>query len=328
MRSLTLSGLLLAALFFSAALPLIVAGAHGLDSPSARLSHPVVGQDSSSWLRLVPQEEEFSVLLPVQPALLAFQVESYLRPNGQKIEEQRLYSAYANRVVYVVRSYRTSNPRGLLADYLRTHGSSQTFERDLSLDGFNGRQYRHNTGVSFSTIRYFLTHRRLYVVEAVARVENNPAAGRFLSSFRLGEGRNAAVAASPSPRHESDSPAAAPPAEAATAASGAAVAVGQQQSQERIYRVTEVSHRAVIVARPAPPYTDAARAGGITGTVVLRVVLSATGQVIHIVPVQRLEHGLTENAITAARHIKFLPAEIDERPVSSYAQIVYNFDMN
>ncbi len=88
-----------------------------------------------------------------------------------------------------------------------------------------------------------------------------------------------------------------------------------------------MTRRAVITSKPEPPYTEAARTNQVTGTVVLRAVLSASGQVTNIVPVQRLPHGLTEQAIAAARRIQFQPAMKDGRAVSQYVQIVYNFNM-
>jgi hypothetical protein len=38
-----------------------------------------------------------------------------------------------------------------------------------------------------------------------------------------------------------------------------------------------------------------------------------------------LPYGLTEQAITAARQIKFTPAMIDGTPVSMWMQLEYNF---
>lgn len=48
---------------------------------------------------------------------------------------------------------------------------------------------------------------------------------------------------------------------------------------------------------------------------------------MNIRPVSSLPHGLTEQAIAAARQIKFTPALKDGRPVSRQVQLEYNFNL-
>jgi hypothetical protein len=56
-------------------------------------------------------------------------------------------------------------------------------------------------------------------------------------------------------------------------------------------------------------------------------VLAASGKVINIVPLSRLADGLTEKAMLAASHIKFIPAIKEGRYVSQYVTIEYNFNI-
>jgi len=85
--------------------------------------------------------------------------------------------------------------------------------------------------------------------------------------------------------------------------------------------------RARIKQKPEPEYTKAARWAGVSGTVILRAVFSADGQVEHILVLQSLPHGLTQNAIEAAKKIKFTPATKEGRPVSTFAQLEYTFSV-
>jgi TonB family protein len=94
-----------------------------------------------------------------------------------------------------------------------------------------------------------------------------------------------------------------------------------------VRRLTEVTQRARILTKPEPEYTEEARRNQITGAVVLRVVFSASGQVVDIRTVSGLPFGLTERAISAARRIRFVPATKDNRPVSVYMQLEYNFNL-
>lgn len=80
-----------------------------------------------------------------------------------------------------------------------------------------------------------------------------------------------------------------------------------------------------IISKPRPGYTDAARANQVTGSVLLKVTLLASGQVGSIVPIRRLPDGLTEQAIAAARLIKFEPKKVNGVPQSITVTIDYGF---
>ncbi|MGH9904057.1 MAG: energy transducer TonB [Pyrinomonadaceae bacterium] len=95
----------------------------------------------------------------------------------------------------------------------------------------------------------------------------------------------------------------------------------------RIFPQSLVEQRARVLSKPEPQYTDEARRNQISGTVVLRAVFSRTGEVTNIRAIQILPFGLTEKAIAAARQIRFLPAINDNRPVSVYMQLEYNFNL-
>jgi TonB family protein len=104
-------------------------------------------------------------------------------------------------------------------------------------------------------------------------------------------------------------------------------ASSETEPGSKIYSPKSVATKARILSRGEPQYTDRARAAGVAGTVVLRAVFASDGTVKHILVVKGLEYGLTEAAVRAARKIKFLPAQIDGRPVSQYVQIEYNFNL-
>ncbi|HJR08225.1 MAG TPA: energy transducer TonB [Pyrinomonadaceae bacterium] len=95
----------------------------------------------------------------------------------------------------------------------------------------------------------------------------------------------------------------------------------------RPFNPREVTRKANITSKPEPLYTEEARKNQVTGTVRLRLILSASGQVTGITPLTKLPDGLTEKAIEAARKIAFTPAEKDGRKVSQYVTIEYNFNI-
>jgi len=99
------------------------------------------------------------------------------------------------------------------------------------------------------------------------------------------------------------------------------------EDPDHIYPPQQVTERARVLAKPEPQYTEEARRNSISGSVVLRVVFSRSGEVINIRAVQTLPFGLTERAIAAARMIRFRPATKDGRPVNVPMQLEYNFNL-
>ena len=85
--------------------------------------------------------------------------------------------------------------------------------------------------------------------------------------------------------------------------------------------------RPTILYREKARYTDAARNAGVRGTVVLMVVFADDGVVKHILAIQPLSHGLTEEAIRAAHKIRFTPAMRDGKPISLIGMLEFTFNM-
>ena len=70
-----------------------------------------------------------------------------------------------------------------------------------------------------------------------------------------------------------------------------------------------------ILEKPKPVYTAEARALKIEGTVLLDVLFGASGEIRVLGVVNGLGHGLDENAVDAARRIRFNPAKQSGKPV-------------
>jgi TonB family protein len=100
---------------------------------------------------------------------------------------------------------------------------------------------------------------------------------------------------------------------------------GDANQPHKIYQPREVTTKARILTRSEPQLTAAALENHVSGTIVLRGVLAFDGKVRGIRVIKGLDYGLTEEAVRAARQIKFMPAMIDGKPVSQYFQVEYNF---
>lgn len=82
-----------------------------------------------------------------------------------------------------------------------------------------------------------------------------------------------------------------------------------------------------ILFKPKPEYTDEARAKKVEGEVLLQVTFAASGEVRIERVVQGLGYGLDNTAQSAARQIRFRPAQQDGQPVDSSAIVHITFAM-
>ncbi|MDQ3684054.1 MAG: energy transducer TonB [Acidobacteriota bacterium] len=98
-------------------------------------------------------------------------------------------------------------------------------------------------------------------------------------------------------------------------------------AHDRIFSSEELEQRAVLLSKPQPGYTEAARMNNVSGTVRLSLVLGANGDVLDVTVINGLPDGLTEQAIDAARGIRFMPAWKDGRRVSQYVTVEYSFNV-
>ena len=82
-----------------------------------------------------------------------------------------------------------------------------------------------------------------------------------------------------------------------------------------------------ILFKPKPVYTDEARSKKIEGDVLLEVVFTAAGEVKVQRVVHGLGYGLEDSAESAARQIRFKPAQESGQPVDSTAIVHITFEL-
>ncbi|HSK70127.1 MAG TPA: energy transducer TonB [Pyrinomonadaceae bacterium] len=82
-----------------------------------------------------------------------------------------------------------------------------------------------------------------------------------------------------------------------------------------------------ITFKPKPRYTDEARQNNVTGTVRLRIQFLASGQIGSVSPVSGLGYGLTEQAIAAAKQMRFEPQMKDGQRVTVVKTVDFGFSI-
>ena len=80
-----------------------------------------------------------------------------------------------------------------------------------------------------------------------------------------------------------------------------------------------------IISKPSAPFTDSARKAGVEGVIRVAVLFGADGKTIDVMLIKGIGYGLDQQAMTAARRIKFEPMQKDGKPVSIIKLVEYSF---
>lgn len=255
------------------------------------------------WQRFTVKDEEFTVMLPALPAMRTQKI--YVM-QLRKTRTERQLGSYGNGVVYTIRSVENLLDESL--DALIAPRAKSNNRVDIALNGVNGKQVEFTTthGVHGAT-HFFKTKKRFYEFSALGAPLNDPRLQQFFSSITLGGDRKGS--------------------EVEDGMGTIPSAVAPVGEPEQLYTGRDVDRKVVLVMKPEPSYTESARQGQITGTVVLKAVFSSNGAVTDIRTVTGLPYGLTERAIFACKQIRFLPAAKDGKFVSVWMQLEYNFNL-
>ena len=279
------------------------------------LASAVVAQENgsvpneSSWQRYTIKGEDFSIKLPLLPAMATI---DDFRLDETLSSRVRQLGAYADGVVYTIYILDNGKPNQAFKNFVREISSQRwdtTTQKEVTVNGFVGNQYSavHPLG---GALQIFATNKRFYQVQAFGATADDARVKPFFASLMLGEkGEAVEVSDGHGVPYE-------PGTQSTT-----------QISTEKIYVGKEVDRKVMLAMKPEPMYTRQAKQRAIEGTVVLKVVFAANGSVTNIRTASDLPAGLTENAIDAARKIKFIPAMKDGKYVSMWMQLEYNFNL-
>ena len=94
-----------------------------------------------------------------------------------------------------------------------------------------------------------------------------------------------------------------------------------------IKSVTLSGNSLQIISKPKALYTQEARENQTQGSVTLRVVFLQTGEIGNVQVVNGLPDGLTEQAVLAAKGIKFTPFVRNEEAINVTKLVQYNFTL-
>ena len=258
------------------------------------------------WKRYTIRGEEFSVMLPEPPAM-AGRKEMVMQFGKQR--QQHTLGAYADGLVFTVLCVENSNPRESVEDYLEreifTHaGWERSSQKELTVNGFKGLQYITPNKIP-GTMQIFATRNHICRFHAFGATVDDARIQQFFSSVTLGD-KNAGIEVKEG--------------------SGSSYKATTQDNANA-FTIKEVDRRPFIAFKPEPSYTEEARQNALTGSVILKAIFTADGAVTNIKVASGLPYGLEENAIEAAKKIKFIPAMKDGKLVSTWMQLEFNFNL-
>ena len=280
----------------------------------------IIAQPGSQWIDFAPEDRFFHVSLPHEP-----KVETVTATYDLLSVSGNWYTAGSAGASYAIWSLRDHSGIGwdeesgldaaadlfwqtllkqardtVLNNVNRRAGIA--YVKELPVNPLPGREYSVVLGKLSGTAQIFVAPRRIFILLAADTADGPWERERFLSSFKVSPqvGRIQQYG-DPKGRVVDD--------------------------EGPIFLQKEVDERARVLSKPEPSYTESARTFGVRGTVFLRAVFSKTGEVTRVEIIRRLPHGMTGRCLAAARAIKFSPAMKDGKPVSTWIQLEYNFNI-
>lgn len=298
---LRLGGIALAALFFVCAGS---AQSSGDTNAFASYSAPTV------WTRYKVPTQQVSVLLPKLPT-----VQPDPRPCSQS--EGAIYHAFADQILYEFRWYAKSEkpfpdycdrkekfgPMQFVLRAKELAGQTSTVQTEVKLGTRPAKMFSTELAGSTETRWILWDTDRWFEFSIVRRPDTAVDENRFVASLQGG-------------------------AAGAEIGSGALRTLGDPTVERYPEIDPKIPNQGIIIrGKPRASYTELARTRNVQGSVMLRVTFLANGGVGSISVVKALEAGLTEQAISAASRISFIPARHQGLPVTVSKQVEYSFSI-
>jgi len=281
---------------------LLIGGSLGATKPALR--------PDPDWERFRAVKEGFSAQFPDWPAVV-----NRGQYRAAPVRAARNYAAYHEGTVYFVIAFENPNHEKSLDYFLDTQlrvnelrNSDISSGVEISNGGSKGMQYsvrKYDFRKSFSVpgiVRLYETKNRVLAAVAIGKDETDSSVKKFLDSLEI-----------------SDKPNGKDIGDGATYSDSAVS--GDEPAQ-----TSQLSRRVLIMIKPEPQYTDDARRRKLSGSVILKAVLAASGRVNNIQVVSGIPD-LAQSAIEAAHKIYFIPAVKDGRFISTTVQLEYSFNI-
>ncbi|HSK73630.1 MAG TPA: energy transducer TonB [Pyrinomonadaceae bacterium] len=295
-------------------------------------------KEEPSWLRIESENKDFSIAVPPNYQVLADKKgfsyakfdKTFQRVVGTvRLSDIRYITASQNGASFFVFSYKVNNLKDGL-NYLSNYVDNGEVS-NISFNQFKGKSSARSTDKFYYLHLALGSNDRIYHIFGGARDRNNETLQYFFSSLKLNGNNLFNLNTNMENRIKEparlissleDTPFLVEVEEQKTAN-----AQNQPDKKNPAEQKDSSETPLGVIFKPRPRYTEEARGKNTVGTVRLRISFSGDGSIGKISVVKGLENGLTEEAIKAARLIRFLPQEKDNTPISVSKLVEFGFSI-
>lgn len=284
---------------------------------------------SADWETFAPENEEFWIDIPI-----ALNASLFKNDNSNNDFNRRYLNSFDGTYFYIFSDNpKTAGQFKYIAEVIKTYKQTGKTER---IGEFETEKFSFpDNGDFYHTILTVKGKNRFYVFQTISLTKENLAVDRFFGSIKL-SGKSSAENFVEM-KNEKDITIKIPTAKLElkpNLTNNGNVLNPREKAQDNSVAskkpsVSKTSGNTTIgvriLTKPRANYTDFARFYEITGKVTLRVTFSANGTIGAISPFLKLPFGLTEQAISAARGIRFEPATRDGVAFSVTKPVEYSF---
>ncbi|MCA1624562.1 MAG: energy transducer TonB [Acidobacteria bacterium] len=286
---------------------------------------------TADWIRVQSDNGEFSIEVPAEYGFFADKDGFSVSFNSGTyfLQQMKMLNAFREKTLISVESYRANKSALDIIrerDNFRKEGESSEIKRG----DFRIKQIvMRNNGV-YSVRQYFNSKNYVYILTAASRNSETPTLRRFLDSliFKFTDSKtNQATPSEPQVKTVLISALKLTAIEIDTNLKP--LPKPDNSAKDLAVPTTKVenSQPVVILYKPPPSFTEAARMTREQGVIRLRLDFSRDGYISKIAILNSLKEGLLRQGVFAALRIKFLPQEKDGEPQTVTKVVEYSFDI-
>lgn len=277
--------------------------------------HPLAAQNVR-WETLT-NKNEFSIAMPEGTRGVTDNSGYYLgRPPGNHISKRVIVSRQISGTVLIMEFYEgdIKDVRDELIKRITEHRSSPYVQAtNGELGSIAVSKFQRKQDKLFSQQQFALFKKRLYVIQAHSRTENDPIAGYYFRSMSLlADGKTIRPNIVPGGSVE-------------TVLEPPNIAEETETDADDTPIAGKPDRDVIYLYKPRPRFTSVA--GGSSGEINLNVLFSASGKIKKI-DFESGQRVFFDSAIAAAKGILFVPAEKDGKLVSVWKKVFYSFSFD
>lgn len=272
-----------------------------------------VRAQNADWIRVQSDSGEFSVEVPAEYGFFADNGGFSISESSMTypVAEMNMLNAFYEKTLISFESYKASKA---VLNTLREKETRDGKTSDIKVSDTKIKQIIFQTEDSYTIKRFFNSDNYIYILTASSRTGETPAMKRFFDSMIFDPKAKAAA----NPKNVSFAKMKATPIGIeAGGIMGNNPAVGKEDKLTKL----------LILSKPAASYTSSARINLQQGAVRMRITFSKDGRISQLNLLNDLDESLIRQALFAAIRIKFLPQEINDKPVTVTKTIEYSFQI-